>query len=389
MKSNKLNLLLEQSRILFLLIFLSIIACTNDDPENLSQPEEDASPASKEVVITQNQFKSSAMELGQLGEYSFNGSMKINGSIEVPPEGRAEISSYYGGYVRRINLLPGQEIKKGQLLMTLENPDYVQMQQDFLEAQSLLAYLKSDFERQQTLNKENIASQKNYLKAASDYKVTLARYEGLKKKLSMLNLKPESIVPEKLSATVSLYAPISGYITEVNAVQGTFLSSSDVAVKIINTDHIHLELHIFEKNVPTLKKGQTIRFRFPDSREKSYEAEVFLIGKNIEIDRRTINVHAHLKDENQNGMLIPGMYVEAELFSSNHLSKSLPSDAVIEVSDGFFVLVKKEVTGDKMIFERREVKVGKTSNERVEILNADDFKPTDEFLTRGAFNLIH
>src|SRR5690606_13290576 len=176
----------------------------------------------------------SEMELGKLTDHSFTSSIKVNGYIEVPMEGRATVSSYYGGYVKQNKLLTGQQVKKGELLFVLENPEYIQMQQDFFETKSQLAYLKSDFERQDALSKDNIASQKNFLKSESDYLSNLAIFEGLKKKLSLLNIEPESITAENIKSDVPIYAPISGYFTEVKAENGSFLSPSEIALNIIN-----------------------------------------------------------------------------------------------------------------------------------------------------------
>ena len=365
-----------------------LLGCSGGEIQQLEEAEEDKSETSTEVVLTRRQFETSSMELGKLQPHAFGSSIKINGTIDVPPEGRAEISNYYGGYVRNLNLLTGQSVKKGELLFSLENPEYVQMQQDFLETKSQLAYLQSDFERQQTLSEENIASRKNFLKAQADYKTALAQVEGLRKKLALLNIKAEAVTPENLSSRVSIYAPFSGYVTEVNTVNGAFLSPADIAIKLINTDHIHLDLHVFEKNISMLQEGQSIRFRLPDDQEASFEAEVFMIGRTIETDTRMINVHAHLKDEKQNARFTPGMYVEAEIYSSSESSMALPSEAVIEVEGLHFVLVKKEEAEGKMVFEKVTVQPGRTAQGMTEITNADDFPESTEFLIKGAFNLI-
>lgn len=371
-----------------LLTTTMLLGCSPEGTQTESEAE-DSATTSGQVILTEEQFQASGMQLGYFEENSFGKTIKINGTIDVPPEGRVDISSYYGGYVRQLSLLTGQKVHKGELLFILENPEYIQMQQDFLEAKSQLTYLKSDFERQQTLSRENIASQKNFLRAESAYHTTLAQFEGLKRKLTLLGIKPEAITPKDLSASVSIYAPISGYITEINAVNGAFLSPSDVAVGLINTEHLHLDLNVFEKNISSLKKGQSISFWLPDSREVSYNAEVHMVGRSIEADNRMINVHAHLKDENQNEQFTPGMYVEAAIHSTNGTSKALPDEAVIEVAGKYFVLVKVADSSGEMIFERKEVVPGTTVEGLTEILNAEDFGETDEFLIKGAFNLIN
>lgn len=380
----------KSGRISPFLSLLLLLACNQKEAGDAVAPEPTGpSPVWEQVTLTQEQFQTSDMELGIMQEYSFGTSTRINGTIDVPPEGRTQISSYYGGYVRDLLLLTGQQVVKGERLFTLENPEYVQMQQDYLEAQSQLAYLRSDFERQQTLSQENIASQKIFLKSQAEYNGTLARVQGLKKMLSLLNLNSDAIKPENLRSSVSLVAPFSGYITEINVLNGTFLSPTQVAVSMISTAHIHLDLNVFEKNISSLEKGQSIRFRIPDVPDRTYEAEVFLIGKTVDPDDRMINVHAHLKDESQNDLFTPGMYVEAEIYATNGVSKALPEEAVVEVSGQFFVLCRIGGETREMVFEKKEVNAGQTANGWIEILNSEDFKPSDEFLVKGAFNLIN
>src|SRR5690606_20135743 len=99
-----------------------------------------------------------------------------------------------------------------------------------------------------------------------------------------------SVTAENIKSDVRVYAPISGYITELKAENGSFLSPSEMALSIINTDHIHLDLNVFEKDINSLEKGQRILFRLPDKRNVNYEAKVFLIGQAIDAENRMVNV---------------------------------------------------------------------------------------------------
>lgn len=373
------------------LIPIFLVSATGCEPEEEENNATVASPVAADpdlVVLSREQFETSSMELGKMQDRSFEASLKITGVVDVPPESRAEVSSYYGGYVRNLTLLTGQEVKKGERLFSLESPEFIQMQQDFLEAKSQLAYLASDYERQKTLRDENIASQKNFTRAESEYLSTLAKFEGLKKKLEQLHIDPNEIGPQNMVARIAVPSPISGFVTAVKAQNGAFLSPTDVAVSITNTDHLHLDLNVFEKDVSQLEKGQPIRFRLPDSPGQLYEAEVFLIGKTIDVEKRMLNVHAHFKDESQGGRFFPGMYVEAEIYSSHGISKALPAEAVVEGSGRHFVLVKKAEKPDEMVFEKKAVNIGASANGWTEILSAMDFEPDAVFLTKGAFNMI-
>ena len=241
---------------------------------------------------------------------------------------RDRVSTYFGGTVKSIQLIPGQRVKKGQILFVLENPDYVQIQQDYLEAKGHLTYLKSDFDRQKNLVQDNVASQKTFLKSESEYTVTRVRLESLGKKLVLMGINPNALSIENIRTTINIHSPISGFVTHVDIAKGTFLIPSQNAITIINTDHLHLELNIFEKDLMKVKIGQPIVFKIQEDNSKEYKATVHMVNKTVDAEKRTINIHGHIIDQGQSAKFNPGMYVEAEILTTSELKASLPEDAL-------------------------------------------------------------
>lgn len=375
-------------RILHLFSILTIfIFASCESEQTIIDESEDSLPLNESTIITQTQFDLGKMEIGTFSNAPFKKIIKTTGMLDVPPENKATISAYFGGYVKNISLIQGQKINKGQTLFTLENPDYVQVQQDFLESKSQLNYLKADYERQKELSADNVSSKKVYLKAESDYKVTLIRYESLKKKLQLMNINPSSITESNLRTTISVTAPISGYVTSVLATKGLFLNPSDVALTIMNTEHLQIELNIFEQDLATIKIGQDVSFKLMNN-PVIYEATVYLINKAIDPEKRTIKVHCHLSNEDEAELFTPGMYVEAEIFTSNDPALALPIDAVISIEAKSYLLELEDSTKGEYTFTRKEVKVGQSNEEFIEILNVNSFKTDTKILTKGAFNLI-
>ena len=370
--------------ILFLLATGMLVSCGGEK----TKPEEAAPETVSSVVeITPRQFKLGNMETGNLTLQEFHKTIKATGMLDVPPENMASISVYFGGFVKDIQLLPGQKVAKGQKLFVLENPDYVQVQQDFLETKSRLHYLKQDYERQKSLSTDNVSSQKTFSKAESDYKMAFAQYESLKKKLSLMGIEPSKVTESNLRSTVTISAPISGYITAVQASKGMFLNPSDVAATITNGSVIHVELTVFEQDLGAISIGQEVKFRLQND-SKEYVAVVNLINKAIDPVKRTINVHCDLKTESQSSLFTPGMFVEAEIETTQSKSKALPLSAVVNIGDAHYVMIMKKKSGKGYEFERKAVKVGESNDDYVEILNADDFDASTSFLINGAFNLI-
>lgn len=329
------------------------------------------------------------MELEQITEKSFSDRILTTGMIDVPPEQHAAVSVYYGGTIKNLHLLVGENIKMGQTLFSLENPEFIEMQQDYLNAKNSLKYLKNEYERQKKLYSENVSSEKKYLKAEADYFTVRSNFEALGKKLQLLNYNISDLNYNSIKTSAKIVAPISGIITEVNITKGEYLSPNEVAVAIVNTEHVHLELNVFEKNIHKIQKGQTIRFSLPDGKHDSKEAEVFLVGKSVNSVDRSINIHGHLKDESHEFNLIPGMYIEAEILVDEVIRPALSSDAVVNIEDNYFVLLKNISNKEHYTFVIKEVKIGRTINGYTEILNADEFLGDSEFVSKGAFNLIN
>lgn len=370
---------------LLVLILVSIASCNSkNQPEAIDTNEASENKINDTITITESQFKASNMELGKFTLQDFSTSIKANGMFDVPPENRASVSAYFAGYVKNITLLPGDAVTKGQVLFTMENPEYVQMQQDFLEAKGRLQYLKSDYERQKTLLDDNVTSKKNFLKAESEYTVTLVQFQSLKKKLGLMNINANMLTGENIRSVINVLSPLSGYVTSITVDKGMFLNPSDVAMIITNNDRLHIALKIFEKDLPMVKVGQTIRIKLQNENKQVYEGRVHLVNKAINTEERTIDVHGDLINEEDAKLFAQGMYVEAEIITATEKLLALPQEAVANIENDFFVLVKQNATS----FRRIPVKIGTTYKGNVQILNAGDFDPNTEFLTKGAFNLI-
>ena len=326
------------------------------------------------------------MELGTLSKQNFPDIIKTTGMIDVPPQSKEIITSFFGGFVKKSNLLIGDNVRKGQAVVTIENPEFINMQQEYLEAKEQLAYLKNEYERQKTLFNEKITSQKKYLKAQSDYNRKMAIYNGLKKKLKMLNINISTVEQGNFTSVITLFSSISGSVTKINVSKGTHISPADEIMEITNTDHIHIELTAFEKDAMKIKKGQEIRFKIPEASNQVYNAEVHLVGKEISKVTRTVKVHGHLHKKTKNTFTI-GMFVEAEIEVAKKEALSLPEGAIIENGEHQVVLKLEANENNEFHFEPIEVEVGKTHNGFTEI-RSSTLKPNDKILVKGGYSLV-
>lgn len=373
-------------KLIYTLIILQVLAfssCGEKKTEETGSVENHV--LNNHITISQEQFDTSKMVLGRIVEKPFPVTIQANGMIDVPPENRAVVSASMGGYIKQTPLIIGDKVTKGQQLVTIENPEFVTLQQSYMEVRQELTYLSAEYERQQKLKEENITSQKSFLKAESEFKTANARYNGLKKQLTMLNISPAQVEQGNIGSVTTIYSPINGSITQMNVTRGTYVSPASPILEIIDNDHMHLELSVFEKDIMDVKKGQPISFRIPEASEKIFAAEVHLIGSTID-ENRTIKVHGHLKDEETN--FLTGMFVDAQITSSSTLKKSLPTEAIVEQGGGFYLLKLENQQNSSFEFKKVAVTPG-LDNEgftAIELSNLNE--ATGQFLTTGAFHIL-
>jgi cobalt-zinc-cadmium efflux system membrane fusion protein len=374
---------------IFALLVL-LISCNNrkDSPGQSTDTESETKNGNSVISLSKEQFEHGGMELGGITSFRYEVTVNANGTVDVPPQNRTKIGTFLGGYVKTSNLLPGDKVKKGQAIVTLENIEYLKLQQNFLEAKEKLAYLKSVYEAQVTLSEEKISSQRSHLQARSEYLSMQANYESLIKQLKLLHISPESIRPETMESSITLPAPFDGYITQMNVVPGMFVNPSDVICEIINPDHMHLELKVFEKDVLKLKPGQVVEFRIPGASSITYMAEIILIGRIVEGTDRTISVHAHINNDKLVS-LTTGMYVEASIKTDERMLSGLPVDALVSEEGGTYIMQKINGAEDILSFEKVPVEVGLQTEQWFEVMNSDSFTVGNkDILVKGGFNLV-
>lgn len=369
-------------RIIYALLFTSLFFSCKEAKNEEETPKEDGL-----ITVTKQQFQSSGMQITSPTEQNFNVIVKCSGKIDVPPQNRAQITTFIGGYVKSTRLLVGDKVTKGQALLTLQNTEFLDIQKEYLEVAEQINYLKSEYERQKTLYDEKISSQKNYLKAESDYRKTKAMYQSLREKLLMLNINPAQVEKGKLTSVITIYSPISGDIVIMNANVGMPIAPSDVILEIVDTQHLHLELAVFEKDILRVKEGQIIEFTVPEAAKEVFKAEVHLVGKSIEGNDRTINVHGHL-DDNIKQKLLTGMFVEAGILVDKKKGLAIPIDALITEDNKSFVLLldssKKEYS-----FKKVKISIGEKSEKYVEIIPDSEINASSKILTKGVFDIAN
>ena len=201
------------------LIFLVLLSCSSPDKEANAAKE---TKAIQQLKLSPKQRQSLGLELGALEQINMGLSVFANGVIDVPPQNKSYIAMPFGGYIKKINVLDGMQVQKGQIMMVVEHPEVVQLQQEYLEALGHMEYLSADYERQKELYEKEAGSAKNYQQAKSTYMVTKAKLNGLAMKLEMANVNMNTLRSGQIERTQNIRSPFAGVITKVTANVGSF-----------------------------------------------------------------------------------------------------------------------------------------------------------------------
>jgi cobalt-zinc-cadmium efflux system membrane fusion protein len=343
------------------------------------------------VELSLTQYQSAGIELGTVQSRNLNYLIRANGLLDVPPQNSFSISAPMGGFVRATPLLEGMKVKKGQLLATLQNPDFVQLQQDYLDNKSKLTFAWQEYQRQRELSRENVSALKTFQQTTADYHSLQAVVAGLEEKLRVLGIRPQTLDNGRLGSQIHLYAPISGYVTTVNVNLGKYVNPTDVLFELTDTEHIHVELTIYEKDLGRIRVGQPVRFSLTTEPGKEYRAKVYLINRKISEDR-TVRVHCHLEKEDAG--FVPNTYVTAQIETTAEQLPVLPDQAIVSSEGKDYVFVETEETGKETHadggrhFRRIEVGKGISDNGYTHVRFPPSFDLKTPVVLKGAYTLL-
>ena len=236
------------------------------------------------VELRADQIKLADIQLGTIGKRTVSGTLKVNGIVNAAPQNLATICAPMGGFVKSTSLMPGNSVHKGQVLVVIENQEFVDIQQNYLEAKNKLEYAEAEYKRHSQLFKDDVYSEKNVQQVTTEYKNLKTLVNALKQKLVLISINPDDLREDNISRSISLVTPISGYVEEVNVNLGKYVTPTDVMFKIVNNDKLFLELTLFEKDANKVAKDQRIRF-FINNETEQHEAIITQTGQSVNADK--------------------------------------------------------------------------------------------------------
>lgn len=366
---------------IFLITTISLGTASCSKTEKSTAEFFKTSAAKDEITLTDLQIKNAEIQTSSLENKDLANIITLNGFIQVPPNAIASVSAPSGGYVKISKFLIGNHIKEGDILTVLEDPNILQLQQDYLLAKSNLAYAQRNYDRQKDLSRNQASSGKVMQMAQTDAQNQQIMVNSIADRLRILGINPDQLNADNIQKNVVVRAPISGYISAVYINIGQYVSPADKLFDIVNTNKVQLTLRVFEKDLPKIQVGQKVYAYSNQNPDKKLIANVSLIGKNFETDRSVL-VYCQFVSNSDN--LIPGTYMNAEIETNTVTSSSLPDDAVITWENQQFVFEEVKPKTFKMV----KVQIGNTEGGYTEIISPTPELMKKKLVTKGAYTLL-
>lgn len=341
-------------------LFVLTTACKTAEPE--AEPTDQATSADAAITMTPTQMEMAGIVLGQPEKRIISSHIDCTGRVEVPPQSLASVYAPVAGFIQFVRHLPGDFVRKGALLTSIRHPELIRMQREFLQIKNQLPFLEQEYQRKKTLAESDVASVKALQQAQTELNVARIQLKGLKAELDLIGLSTDKLeAEEEIQATLPIYAPVSGYITNVEINLGKLVSPSDLLFEIIDQQHLHLELQVFAKDINQVRKGQRIVCSVPGS-PHTYSANVHLVGRKIDAETRTAMVHGHFTEEPVS--VTAGVYVQGRIFTTGEEALTVPNEAIVQSGGTSFVFVKHPEG-----FEKRAVRTGRTDEMYTEVFD--------------------
>jgi RND family efflux transporter MFP subunit len=382
---------------------------TETDTKAVTEKEEAKNTAHEEpeptvAALTDEQIKAVGIQLGIVEQKELTATLKVNGALRVPNNYKANATSLYGGVIKSINVQLGDHVSKGQVIATIANPQFIQLQEEYLGTASKISFAEQELTRQKELNAGNAGALKNLQSATADLNSLRTRRASLQEQIQLMGINPASVSNSNLRSALVVTSPISGIISNVMAKIGSYVDVSSPVAEIVDNGQLHLDLNVFEKDLPMLKVGQTIHFRITNNAGEDYNAKVYSVGASFENDSKSIPVHATVQG-NKTG-LIDGMNITAIVSLNDVTMPAVPNDAIVSSmgKDFIFIVTDKKPheeeseEGEKKTADSAKNEEPKTTNfEKVEVIKGvsnlgytaitfvNDIPANAKIVTKGSF----
>ncbi len=364
-----------------LAFILTLSSCSGKKEEKTVYENTKFSKNNKNSVhLTEKQIQSVGLTTTTIQNRNMQKLIRLNGKAEIAPSHISSVSSIMGGHIKSINVINGSHFNKGQVLAVVEDPQFIQLQQDYLVTKAQLEAARLNFNRQKELNTSKASSDKTMQTAQADYSTLNATLKGLEEKLRIIGINAKGLSTGNIRSKINIYAPFTGFVSKILVNNGQYINPADTLFELINPAGLLLELKIFENDMNDVKAGQEILVYNNQNPEIKFNAKIVSVVPSIENGG---SATAIAKLSSVNTELVKGMYVNAEVNISSRYTQGLPNEAVVSFENKNYVFEDLGKFNYKMI----PIVTGISDDQFTEILKAD-FLKDKKIVQKGAYSLL-
>lgn len=326
----------------------TFVSCSSKGTAETATTEEghtDEHANTNTAILTDEQIESIGIELGVIEEKQLTASLKTNGVLQVPNQNKASVNSLYSGVIKSLLIQPGNYVRKGQTIATIANPDFIQAQSEYLSVNSKIVLAELELKRQRDLNAGNAGALKNLQAAETELRTLRTLKSTLEQQIKLMGINPERLSNGKLISVLSISSPISGVVSNVIVKMGSYVDVSTPVAEIVDNSQLHLDLFVYEKDLPKLKNNQLIHFTLTNNPGKEYDAQIYSLGSSFEGESKAVTVHAKVQGDKTG--LIDGMNITAVISLENQTLPAVPTEAIVNVAGQDYIFMVSEQHGEE------------------------------------------
>lgn len=282
---------------------LVMMSCGGKNEPSMAEMEEKADSVAADTVKTEVDAVTSATNVAN--------SPTFNGLISVAPNRIATVSLTIGGRIHSLNVMSGKAVACGQVIATLDNPEFIELQQTYLESKAQLEYLEKEYLRQKTLGQGEATSQKRVEESRADYLSMKSRTEAAATRLKALGISPSSVCTNGIRPYLPVVAPIGGFVGNLSVNLGKYVEAGMPICDVVNKSNPMLELTVYEKDIALMKVGDKLQFRVNGLGKSTFAATIVSIDQAV--DKKDYSIKVYAKVSETNPQFRPGMYVRAKI----------------------------------------------------------------------------
>ena len=308
------------------------------------------------VIVLPSSPLASRLQVEDVRQTTFHRQVQAPASVEADPARFAKVLPPLSGHVLNLFVHPGDAVKKGHELISLDAPDFVSAQADYARARSVLAQAERALSRQQDLAGHGIVGQREVDQAKTDRDSADSDFNRSKDRMRLLGMDPDKTA---LGSPLIVRSPLSGKVLDVSTAPGEYRNDPNAPLMTVaDLSTVWVTANVQEKDIHFVHKGDPVSATFAAYPDETFRGRVLFVADVLDPDTRTAKVRVAF--DNEDGRLRPAMFATVTLRTWDTSELTVPTSALVMAGDHTTVFVKVEPN----TYEQRAVQTGEQQGDK-------------------------